>query len=134
MRGKLILVTGIAIGYVLGAKAGRERYEQIKKGASRLWNDPRVQGPVQQAEDFAKDKAPEVVEFLADGAKKIVVSARGASRKGAEKAADATSTAAAKASTAASKAKTAAKSTARKTTASRSTSTRSTAAKTADES
>lgn len=125
MRGKLILVTGIAIGYVLGAKAGRERYEQIRRGASRLWNDPRVQGPVQQAEDFAKDKAPEVVEFLADGAKKIAVQVQGASRKGAEKAADATSTAA-------SKAKSAAKSTARK--ASRSTSTRSSAAKTADES
>lgn len=109
MRGKLTLVTGIAIGYVLGAKAGRERYEQIKSGASRLWNDPRVQGPVHQAEDFAKDKAPEVVEFLADGAKKIVVSVQGASRKGAEKAADATSAAAGKA-------KTAAKSTARKTT------------------
>ncbi|GMA29074.1 YtxH domain-containing protein [Arenivirga flava] len=127
MRGKLILVTGIAIGYVLGAKAGRERYEQIRRGASRLWNDPRVQGPVHQAEDFAKDKAPEVVEFLADGAKKIAVQVQGASRKGAEKAADATSTAA-------SKAKSAAKTTARKAGSSRSTSTRSSAAKNADES
>ncbi len=127
MRGKLILVTGIAIGYVLGAKAGRERYEQIRRGASRLWNDPRVQGPVQQAEDFAKDKAPEVVEFLADGAKKIAVQVQGASRKGAEKAADATSTAA-------TKAKSAAKTTARKAGSSRSSSSRSNAAKTADES
>ena len=100
MRGKLILVTGIAIGYVLGAKAGRQRYEQIKKGASRLWNDPRVQGPVHQAEDFAKDKGPEVVEFLADGAKKIVVSVQGASRKGAEKAGDAATATASKAKSA----------------------------------
>jgi hypothetical protein len=116
MRGKLIFAAGLAVGYVLGTKAGRERYEQIKAGATRLWNDPRVQGPVKQAEEFAKDKAPEVVEFLADGAKKVVISVQGATRKGAEEA---------KATTA--KATTAAKKTASKSTGTtrRSTSTRS---------
>src|SRR3546814_17314066 len=31
MKGKVGLVIGLAAGYVLGARAGRERYEQIKE-------------------------------------------------------------------------------------------------------
>ncbi|HAM25902.1 MAG TPA: hypothetical protein DCP11_04145 [Microbacteriaceae bacterium] len=77
MRGKLLLLVGLAAGYVLGTRAGRERYEEIKRAASRLWNDPRVQHQVKQAEGFAKDKAPEVVEFLAEGAKKVVTQVSG---------------------------------------------------------
>lgn len=80
MRGKLLLVVGMAVGYVLGARAGRERYEDIKRAAGRVWNDPKVQRQVRNAEDFAKDKAPEVVEFLADGAKKVVSQVGGKSR------------------------------------------------------
>ena len=72
MKGKILLVVGLGVGYVLGTRAGREKYEEIKKTANKLWNDPRVQRPVHQAEDFVKDKGPEVAEFLADGAKKVV--------------------------------------------------------------
>lgn len=72
MRGKLVLLVGIGIGYVLGARAGRERYEQIKRVVGGFWNDPRVQHQVQNVEDFAKDKAPDVVDFLSDSAKKVV--------------------------------------------------------------
>lgn len=76
MRGKILLVVGMAAGYVLGAKAGRGRYEDIKKVTNKLWGDPRVQRQVKnvegRAKDFAKDKAPEVVDFLSDGAKKVV--------------------------------------------------------------
>jgi hypothetical protein len=72
MKGKILLLTGLAVGYVLGTRAGRERYEEIKAAANKLWNDPRVQKPVHQAQDFAKDKAPEVAEFVSDGVKKVV--------------------------------------------------------------
>ena len=72
MKGKILLLTGLAVGYVLGTRAGRERYEEIKTAANKLWNDPRVQKPVHQAQDFAKDKAPEVAEFVSDTAKKVV--------------------------------------------------------------
>lgn len=72
MRGKLVLLVGIGIGYVLGARAGRERYEEIKRALGRFWNDPRVQHQVQNVEEFARDKAPEVVDFLGDTAKKAV--------------------------------------------------------------
>lgn len=72
MKGKILLVAGLGIGYVLGTRAGREKYEKIKATANKLWNDPRVQKQVNTAEDFVKDKAPEVAEFLTDGAKKVV--------------------------------------------------------------
>ena len=81
MRGKLLFLVGLAAGYVLGSRAGRERYEQIKRATNRLWNDPRVQRQVKQAEDFAKDKAPEVADFLAEGAKKVVGQVSGRPRE-----------------------------------------------------
>lgn len=112
MRGKLLLVIGLAAGYVLGARAGRERYEDIKRATGKLWNDPRVQHQVHNAEDFAKDKAPEVVEFLADGAKKVVKQVSGSSRSRSSRAGSAkrTSTKAATKSSAAKSSTSAAKS------------------------
>jgi hypothetical protein len=72
MKGKILFVVGLGVGYVLGTRAGREKYDQMKSTALKLWNDPRVQKRVDDAGDFVKDKAPEVAEFLADGAKKVV--------------------------------------------------------------
>jgi hypothetical protein len=72
MKGKILLVVGFGIGYVLGTRAGREKYEKIKATAAKLWNDPRITEQRHNAEDFVKDKAPDVAEFLADGAKKVV--------------------------------------------------------------
>ncbi len=96
MRGKILLVVGFGVGYVLGTKAGHERYEQIKDAAGRLWHDPRVQRQVKNAEEFAKDKAPEVVDFLSDGAKKVasqVTSKTGSKKPTARRATSKTSTA-----------------------------------------
>jgi hypothetical protein len=70
MRGRILLLIGLAAGYVLGARAGREKYEQIARTAGRLWNDPRVQKQVDHASDYVKDKAPEVKEFVSDNVKK----------------------------------------------------------------
>lgn len=72
MRGKILFATGLAVGYVLGTRAGRERYEQIKRAADRFWGDPHVKKRVDQVEGYVRDKAPEVAEFVADGAKKVV--------------------------------------------------------------
>jgi len=71
MKGKILLVVGLGVGYVLGARAGRGRYEEIKDAVGKFWNDPRVQNQRTQAEEFVKDKAPDVAEFLSDGAKKV---------------------------------------------------------------
>ncbi|WP_207455616.1 YtxH domain-containing protein [Desertivibrio insolitus] len=69
MRGKILLVVGLGVGYVLGARAGRERYEQIVSGAEKLWRDPRVQKQVSTAQTFAKEKGPEVAHAASEAAK-----------------------------------------------------------------
>jgi hypothetical protein len=43
MRGKLIFGAGAAIGYVLGTRAGRERFDQISSQAKRFWENDTVQ-------------------------------------------------------------------------------------------
>jgi hypothetical protein len=43
MTGKLALAVGFAAGYVLGSKAGRERYEQIVATSRAFWSNPTVQ-------------------------------------------------------------------------------------------
>jgi hypothetical protein len=77
MKGKILFLAGLGVGYVLGTRAGRERYEQIKATASQFWNAPVVQRQVDTVQDFVKDKAPEVVEFVADGAKKVAAQVSG---------------------------------------------------------
>lgn len=40
----LRFLLGAAVGYVLGAKAGHERYEQLKRTYQRVSDHPAVQG------------------------------------------------------------------------------------------
>lgn len=72
MRNKIMLLVGFGVGYVLGSRAGRGRYEQIKRGWLSFWNSPGVQAQVQSAQEFVTDKAPDVVDFVSDTAKKFV--------------------------------------------------------------
>ncbi len=53
---KLTLTAAAAVGYVLGARAGRERYDQLSEKAESLWNSPKVQ----QGKRRAQEKADEV--------------------------------------------------------------------------
>ncbi|MDY0908321.1 hypothetical protein [Microbacterium sp. CFBP9034] len=75
MRGKAGLVIGIAIGYVLGTRAGRERYEQIKAQAAKLWNLDPVQEQVDKVKDFAKSSAMALPSTLWDSAVKVTKAA-----------------------------------------------------------
>lgn len=97
MRGKILLVVGLGVGYVLGARAGRQRYEEIVRAAQGFWNDPRVQKQVNHAEEFVKDKGEDVAEYLTDGAKKVVSQVTGS--KGAAKPKTGSGSSAGKAST-----------------------------------
>ena len=67
MKKLLVLVAG-GIGYVLGTRAGRERYEQIKQMATKVKEDPRVQDAAHQAADTAKAQAPVVKDKVASAA------------------------------------------------------------------
>lgn len=77
MKGKILFVAGLGLGYVLGTRAGREKYEELRTAAMKVWNDPRVQKQVDAVEDFVKDKAPDVAEFVSDNAKKVVAQVSG---------------------------------------------------------
>jgi len=65
---KLMLLVAAGIGYVLGTRAGRERYEQIKGAVNKVANDPRVQEKTHQAVDAAKQHAPGVAEKVTHAA------------------------------------------------------------------
>ena len=71
MRGKVGLVIGLAAGYVLGARAGRERYEQIKAQVDKVWNLDPVQEQVGKVKDFAKSTALALPSTLWDSAVKV---------------------------------------------------------------
>ena len=85
MKGKILFVAGLGLGYVLGTRAGREKYDQLKTAALKVWNDPRLQKQVDAAQEFVKDKAPEVAEFVTDGAKTLVAKVSGKSPAAAKK-------------------------------------------------
>jgi oxygen-dependent protoporphyrinogen oxidase len=76
MQGRILFVAGATIGYVLGARAGRRRYDQIKAAADRVWNDRNVQKSVNDVvgtvQGFVKEKAPEVQDAVVGQAKKVV--------------------------------------------------------------
>ncbi len=69
---KLPLLVGAAIGYVLGTRAGRERYDQIAEKASKLWGDPRVQQKVEEV----RTQAPEVASKVTETAKSVTDKAK----------------------------------------------------------
>jgi hypothetical protein len=48
---KLTLLAGVGIGYVLGTRAGRERYEQIRSSVKKLASNPTVQSAAGKAQD-----------------------------------------------------------------------------------
>lgn len=68
IKGKFTAALGLAAGYVLGSRAGRDRYEKIKSTARGVWKDPRVRDKVQAAEEVVKEKAQSAAETVKDKA------------------------------------------------------------------
>lgn len=64
MAGKLKLLVGFGAGYLLGTRAGRERYDQIAGKAQELWRDPRVQEKAGQAQQVVKEKADQAQQVV----------------------------------------------------------------------
>ncbi len=66
---KLLILTAGAVGFVLGSRAGREPYEQLRQVFGKVKNDPRVQEKAHQGVDFAKAQAPVVADKISDAAR-----------------------------------------------------------------
>ena len=64
--GILQIATGAAAGYVLGAKAGRERYEQIAKIAGKIWGSKPVMASRSKARDTASSTYAQAKEAAAE--------------------------------------------------------------------
>ena len=84
MRYKATFLVGLAIGFVVGTRAGRERYEQMKKAATQVVQSPPVQKATQAAgakatelTKVAKDKAASQVPKLTETAKSSASKVRG---------------------------------------------------------
>jgi hypothetical protein len=57
MRYRLTFVAGLALGYVLGTRAGRERYEQLMKSARHVAQNPAVRNTAESAAQQGKQFA-----------------------------------------------------------------------------
>jgi hypothetical protein len=75
MRFKSGFLVGLGAGYVLGAKAGEERYQQIMDAAGKLRENPGVQrltGEVNKTVSVGRDRVAETAAAKADQAREAV--------------------------------------------------------------
>ncbi|MHA7139976.1 MULTISPECIES: YtxH domain-containing protein [unclassified Arthrobacter] len=98
MKNKLVFAAGMAAGYVLGSRAGRDSYDKLKTKADELWNNPKVQETVADTASTLKHKMPEVQEQAGGAVKKAKESVSGALHRS-DKADDAKGTSTGSAST-----------------------------------
>jgi hypothetical protein len=61
---RLYLVAGIAIGYVLGTRAGRERYEELMDTARRIADRPEVQSSAGMLADQLSQASRQAMALL----------------------------------------------------------------------
>lgn len=74
--GKISFLGGVAVGYVLGARAGRQRYEQIKRAALGVWSSGPVQSGVDTAKETVRDQGASMAGLVGDAAKQAGSAAR----------------------------------------------------------
>src|SRR4051794_2156317 len=66
MRGKLLFLGGLAAGFVLGARAGREKYEEIVQAARKVRDNPTVQEATGVVQEQANRLVSSGKEMVAD--------------------------------------------------------------------
>lgn len=76
---KIVVLAAAAAGYVVGTRAGREQYEQIKSQAQGLWRDPRVQEKADHVTDLAKGTAAQAKDQFAGVGKQATDKVRSSS-------------------------------------------------------
>ncbi|MFF8727518.1 YtxH domain-containing protein [Streptomyces sp. NPDC015171] len=66
MRYRFTFLAGLALGYVLGTKAGRERYEQLKKSARQIAQNPAVRNTAESAAQQGRVYAGKAFHTVSD--------------------------------------------------------------------
>lgn len=66
MMRKLLVLTSFGAGYVAGAAAGRERYDQIRRIVLGVANDPKVQHLAGEAAEFAQEHGSAVADKVTE--------------------------------------------------------------------
>lgn len=69
---KVVFVLGLIIGYVFGTRAGRERYEQIKRAAATLWESNLVKRGRASVEQYTDGIRSSVQDSVVDAARNLV--------------------------------------------------------------
>lgn len=77
MRYRYVFLAGLSTGFVLGARAGRERYEQLAKLARKVADNPTVQQGAAALQAQAADLAKTARSKVADRVPKMAGTARG---------------------------------------------------------
>jgi hypothetical protein len=70
MGSKSGFVVGLGVGYVLGAKAGRQRYEDIVRWWHQFTGSPRVQRAAEKTKDVASEGAKRGLTVVQQGVEK----------------------------------------------------------------
>ncbi|CAN5657074.1 hypothetical protein BH18ACT15_BH18ACT15_05450 [soil metagenome] len=71
MRGRLGLMLGFGAGYVLGAKAGNERYEQLRRLYDNLTASPTFQDAAGKAKEAANTGLGQAKGVASQGVSKV---------------------------------------------------------------
>lgn len=64
------MIIGFGVGYVLGTKAGRERYEELRQSWQELTGNPRVQEAVERGKDLVGTGMRESLTAVQGGVEK----------------------------------------------------------------
>ncbi|MFI7384880.1 YtxH domain-containing protein [Streptomyces sp. NPDC049813] len=66
MRYRLTFIAGLALGYVLGTRAGRERYEKLKKTAREVAQNPAVRNTAESAAQQTRTYAGKAFQSVSE--------------------------------------------------------------------
>lgn len=91
MRVRLLFIAGIALGYVIGARAGRPAYDALVDRLGAASSDPRVQQAGEKAKAVLEDKVPKAADALGKAASTAAGAADAAKKASDESSSDASS-------------------------------------------
>ncbi|OEV12167.1 hypothetical protein K378_01310 [Streptomyces sp. Amel2xB2] len=66
MRYRLTFAAGLAVGYVFGTRAGRERYERLRQTAQRVAENPAVRNATESAAQTSREAASKAAGIVTE--------------------------------------------------------------------